>query len=835
MAIILSIYIAKKHIFVYFHLYLVFLFITRPHFNKLFIFEDRAFQIDKIHVFFTFTNKERGISKMNFKSFLGVILVLFVKICVLTSFENSTIDSLYIKLNLATSDTTKINILIEEIGAQYELISPDSAIAVYKEAIGLADKILGDRDLLKFDKQKNVLEYTVAKQKAVALRYLARNLTIKNIYSNALIRMQQSLEIYEKLNYQIEIAKSYNSIGYIHFLKGDYSPAMEFYLKAIKILKEKNEDKYLAKSYGLLANIFIKQGLYENALKYYLSSLKISEKLGNKNLISQCYTNIGIIHAKQKNFSQALEYYQKAIKMKESINDQIGTAYIYNNMGIIYKKMKNFDLAKEYYHKSLKLFQEAENDLNISACLNNLGLIETHLENYQLALNYYNESLKIKIENDDKYGKGLVYSSLAELHLTLHEKSNKKITYHLKRAEEFSLKSYKIANELKLLPLQKTTANLLRKIYQNLGDYEKSFEFTDIYIAKTDSLLSKEKTQALAEMESKYKIEKKELEIQNLHKENQLRKLEMTRSETIRNKQMQIIIVFIIGFLLIIIFVILLIRSSQQMKKTNKLLEEKNNEISSKKNKIKIQNIELSSKNKQLDELILTKDKFISILAHDLRNPFNIILGTTEVLSQNIDYFSKEKIATYCLSLHKTAQNTHNLFEELLEWALIQQNKVSYNPEKIVINPFITEVVNSAKTYSEPKNIKISAEIETVETIIADAKMLKTILRNLLINAIKFTQKGKEIKIFVDENHEGIVISVQDNGIGMNKETIDSLFKVDKTKSRVGTNGEKGTGFGLILCKEFIEKHNGKIWVKSEIDKGSQFYFLLPQSVVEVK
>lgn len=232
----------------------------------------------------------------------------------------------------------------------------------------------------------------------------------------------------------------------------------------------------------------------------------------------------------------------------------------------------------------------------------------------------------------------------------------------------------------------------------------------------------------------------------------------------------------------------------------------------------------------RLIELNATKDKFFSIIAHDLRNPFNSIIGFSNLLVRQIQEKDYEGFAKYATIIQNSSLRAMDLLLNLLEWSHSQTNTMVFNPEVIEIAPLINRVVELSNDSATQKNITIYTEITPNATIIADRAMIGTILRNLISNAIKFTNPNGEIVISVNQKQNELMITVADNGVGIKKEAIEKLFRIDASYKTTGTKNEQGSGLGLLLCKEFTEKHGGKIGVESEHGKGSKFYFTVPQN-----
>ena len=239
---------------------------------------------------------------------------------------------------------------------------------------------------------------------------------------------------------------------------------------------------------------------------------------------------------------------------------------------------------------------------------------------------------------------------------------------------------------------------------------------------------------------------------------------------------------------------------------------------------------QLKNQNKELKELNATKDKFFSIIAHDLRSPFSSMIGFSKLLNKNFDKYDQEKQKKFINMIDNGIQNTYKLLDNLLLWARSQKGKIEFNPKEINLYSLSDETHELLNQSIENKLIQFTNQINPNISVHADNEMLSIIIRNLISNAIKFTPKEGEIIINAKENNQDFVeVSVKDTGVGIPKEVKSKIFDISENTSTQGTENETGTGLGLILCKEFVEKHGGKIWVESEEEKGSEFIFTLPQ------
>ena len=275
--------------------------------------------------------------------------------------------------------------------------------------------------------------------------------------------------------------------------------------------------------------------------------------------------------------------------------------------------------------------------------------------------------------------------------------------------------------------------------------------------------------------------------------------------------------------------------NAAQLLDQNKTMHQLNSEISNLqreliREKITLQNTlrQLNQTNAALKELNISKDRFISILAHDLKSPFNGILGFLSLLTEDIHKYSIDEVEKIIHLINTSANNTYNLLEEILTWARAQSGKIPFDPKKQSLSDICSTIFENLNLTASTKNITIDYSTLNGTHIYADKDMIHAVLRNLVSNAIKFTNYGGAINIYAKQNNLNIEITISDNGIGISRNVVSKLFDISHKISTKGTANEKGTGLGLLLCKEFIEKHNGKIWVESKLGKGSDFKFTIP-------
>jgi len=236
----------------------------------------------------------------------------------------------------------------------------------------------------------------------------------------------------------------------------------------------------------------------------------------------------------------------------------------------------------------------------------------------------------------------------------------------------------------------------------------------------------------------------------------------------------------------------------------------------------------LKQTDQKLREAITAKDKFFSIIAHDLRNPFNAVIGFSAILRENLHELSTEKVSQYAGYLHEAARSAFLLLTNLLDWARSQTDQIKYEPEQMAISEIIQATFSVLSGESTKKSILLLNKVEDSVSVYADRNMISAVIRNLVSNAIKFTSRGGTVTAYAGTSGGMNSFTIEDTGVGIRKEDIEKLFRIDTKVSNPGTEKEEGSGLGLILCREFIEKNGGKIHVESEAGKGSRFTFTLP-------
>jgi len=271
-----------------------------------------------------------------------------------------------------------------------------------------------------------------------------------------------------------------------------------------------------------------------------------------------------------------------------------------------------------------------------------------------------------------------------------------------------------------------------------------------------------------------------------------------------------------------------LVEQNESMIQLNREISNLQRQLIKEKHTLEKTLVKLNQANADLNEANASKDKFFSIIAHDLKNPFNVLMGFSDLLLENLRKYDLDQIEEQVGYINKTTHQTYNLLEDLLLWSKSQLDKINFEPQRLIFRDVCQEVIINLLPQCQKKNIKVYIYDKEDVIVYADSNMLKTIIRNLLSNAIKFSFANSSIVVKIEKNQEKAIITVSDKGVGISIANQARLWKISEQYSTEGTEKEGGTGLGLLLCKDFVDKHDGKIWVESELGKGSDFMFSIP-------
>ncbi len=793
--------------------------------------------------------------KHNIVHVLRWLLLILIGITGFYPLQAQNLDSLRTLIRSRnTPDTAKVLTLVEYA---YELrrMLPDSSLLNAEQALALAEKI----------------NYT--KGKGRALRVIGISNYLRSEYKTALGFYEQSLQLSLQAKDVKNVANCYNNIGTIYHGQSELTKAVAIYQKSLYLREQIGDQRGIAQVYANLASIFQDQSQYEEALDQYQKSLAIYERLKDKEGVASSYRSIGTVHWNFGNSKEALRYFLVSLEMRKDMpDDKYGMAFLLNDLGNVYKERGNYEIALEYFFSALKIQEETGSKQGIAASYNNIGNIYRDQGNYEKALGYLTNSLKIKQEIGSKMGIANSYSEIGSLHMDRNElkeatanflksleirssvgdksgvalacsrlaqifiqtKDFPKALSFLERGLQISkqvksdpvvctlfigyatyynainnprlayddaIKAYAIADRMNNIEYMRSAVGQKLIAAEKLGKYKEALDDHKLFLKLNDSiedLNSIKKSLALEylfkEEKSKIEAEKKELEL---------------RADTERQKRITYTFAGV-AFAFIAIS-LLVFRSNRQNKKANKVLV--------------LQKQEIEKVNDDLAKADSIKNRLLSIISHDVRSPLNSLKGVLYLFNKNA--LSQEELKDATANVSDQVLHLNYFLDNLLRWSKSQMNEVEPDRQRLSVVSLVKDSVGLMSFSAKAKKLNVEVNVSEDLMIYADEEMIKCVLRNLLANAIKFCEENDSIRIFAQKAESFITISVEDTGIGIDPVQLPLLFGIAHLSTK-GTHDEVGTGLGLVLCKEFVEKNGGAISVTSELSKGSRFSFTVP-------
>ena len=571
-------------------------------------------------------------------------------------------------------------------------------------------------------------------------------------------------------------------------------------------LSEKNNFIWgIADAENWMGNVYSMLTDYNNAMDNYLKSLAKRELIGDQIGVASSYNNIAILHSEYSNFEKAIEYLNKAYEISEAHNDEESMGINMNNLSVMYMEIKDYENALKCGMEALEINEKLNITEGIANISTNLGDFYKFMNQYEKAKEYQRKALNIYLELDKLEGIIIAKTSIAEILI---------LENNLPQAKLLLIEALNNANQLGAKNLISLIHSNLAQLYELNYKYEEALFHFNVFHQLQDSIFQQNKANVIFEKQVIFETENQLKEIELLEKNKSLHKIEISKQKYIG---IFIIIISGISFAIIILSGLFV----QDRNRNSALIQAKN--------------IELYYSNKQIEEsrmelitLNSTKDKFFSIIAHDLINPFNSFIGLSEILYSNIDKLSNSDIKKYSSWIHTSAKNLFHLVQNLLHWSRSQVGKLNNSPKYLNLQDLVQELITLSESQIREKDIAITTNITKDTKVYADQDILSSILRNLIGNAIKFSHPGGKISLQVAEIGPLIKLSVEDSGIGIKNKDLKKLFSLKENFSSRGTNNEEGTGLGLILCKEFVEKIGGTLSIKSREGKGSIFSFTIP-------
>ncbi|MEN8155575.1 MAG: tetratricopeptide repeat-containing sensor histidine kinase [Bacteroidota bacterium] len=600
----------------------------------------------------------------------------------------------------------------------------------------------------------------------------------------------------------------YKSKGMIYQKKLVTDRSLLYYRKAYDAFIKLSETHEVGECALRMGNIYYDVANFSDAYFFYMQSLNAYEKSGDQLGIARMQNNLGIVAHDMGKLSEAERHYMNAREIYREIGLAVEESGALSNIGLIFYDKEQYDSALLYFDEVMERIHPDSVDSSVeryilSGVYNNTALAYSQMDEHQKALVFYRRGIKLAIQGDDIYNLGTAYTNLGSLYGELREKDSALFYLH---------RSLKIAQDRGFRHLELDAYEELSKLHARSGSYASAYNWLLRYDTVYKDLFNENQSEQIARLRTRYEQELKDREIEQLHSESQVQRM--------LNK------VFIVFIVVIIILVIIITVNLRSKKQANRMLAERNLQISSAVGK-------LSESEKELQRLNKSKDRIFTVVAHDLRNPVSAVAGFSELLYENFEQFPVETQKEYMLQIVHGTQRIQNLLENLLIWARSQMKAIKFNPESLLIKDLLDACAKELTVNLDHKKVTCQINATPACTVFADRAMINTVLRNLVMNAIKFSFPGGKIWITSHIEENMCHISVTDEGIGIQPEIQERLFDANEVVSSPGTTGESGSGLGLVICKEFMERNQGEIRVESEPGNGSSFIVSLPLSAPE--
>lgn len=577
----------------------------------------------------------------------------------------------------------------------------------------------------------------------------------------------------------------------------------EFCQQLLLVSQARSDSANILTGYTNVGGIYSSLGEIDKALVNYYRALEMATWLGDSLKMCTGLNNVGNMHYYLGEFDNSIRYFLELIELAErqGYDDKLASAYL--NISNPYYDKGDLKLCEQYLRKALDLAERIGDDIVQSYALGNLADQYRQEGRIQQAIDYQSRGLAIEERNNDNIAMIDSHGVLAGCYASLGNAT--KTSFHFQKAETIALS---IGSKKKLSDLYKDGMRAFAK----LSDFARAYEVSLKYQQVSDSIYNADRYNLVAEMREKFETAQKEQQISSLEEESKISALE------IQQRRSQNLVLIIAAALLVLVLVFISVFLAQTKKSKREV--DKRNETITKINK---------ALNKSQDELIAsntTKDKFFAIIAHDLRGPITSMQGIGRMLAYYNRKGDETKINQLIEQVDQSASSVNHLLDNLLKWALAQTNGLNFQPTEINMTVLMEEIRIIFQEAFTAKQMELVINQDEEHWVEADSNMISTVIRNLVSNALKFSPLGGLVSVNLIKNDHQIKIEVADSGAGMPQETIEKVFKDQPVESTRGTSDEKGTGLGLVLCREFVRMHGADLVIESS-PKGTSISFEL--------
>jgi signal transduction histidine kinase len=558
-----------------------------------------------------------------------------------------------------------------------------------------------------------------------------------------------------------------------------------------------------AESWRLLGNTYEMVGDFGNMLSSYHQSADIAEKIGNRRLAAKATSNIALFEMQDGEYDQAQQLMEQVMAICLSNGDSALAEIDNSHLSELAFRRHQYDQALQYAQRALQTARAFRNESDIAGytddeakALAGMGEVRQALELYRQSLAYYtraNDGLEIITTQ----------TLMAQAYLQLKD---------FRQSLHYAQLSLEGSRSLRRQRLIRESAKALADVYEAAGDDKNALHYFKLYKDFSDSLFNDESHKRLLAVAAGYDFDKKESRLRAEQAETDAHYQQTLRKDAVKIS-VTVLVIVILSLLAFILF-----RSRYVNRRVNHLLREKNEKIEEQKETLEQQAVQLLLNNRQ-------KDKLFSIIAHDLRGPLNSLKGLMDLLKEK--RLSEEEINAIMNEFRRNVDQSAELVGNLLVWASSQLDGIAANPVVLPLKPLVQDILALFSHQARQKNILLGEELHPAVCVVADKDMLQVVIRNLVSNAVKFCRPGDSVTVSCTYSGSEVEICVADTGIGLKEESLDKIRRKESFTS-YGTAKEKGTGLGMLLCREFAEANHGRFRIESEWGNGCRCYCSLP-------
>lgn len=651
-----------------------------------------------------------------------------------------------------------------------------------------------------------------------------------------------------KTNYEYGLFNSYNLKGILYWISNDLDKALEQYKLALKYANSAEDLRRRAVALSNIGLVYSNNYMIDSAIYYFEQTIQYSEENNVEDMHTKALFDLSNLYLNQDNYSETARYLFKVRDVLEISEDSLLLMYVYSTFGILYSKVNEFELSLYNYNKAIELDHYLGEVDNIANNYINIGeLFFSLANNYDSAVYYYRKAISVALPHNKRYielsasiNQGNVFlkkmqldsakyyyqSALGDTLIQKYQHMEAAVTVNLglyyyykndlNNSRLFTESGYDMVDKLGILRYKKNALELMTSLDSASGRFQEALQHYKSFHIISDSLQASKASNEIAILEFEKYLEQQKHSNQLLINENKLKGT--------------LIWISLLAIFILLILIYFLFRNRVKIKRLLEQLSDRHIELQTLNEELTVTNEVLNQQQEQLKELNIAKDKFFSILGHDLKSPFNSLLGLISLINKDWKVISDEKKQQLLQSLYTSSEKTYHLLEDLLNWGKAQQGLIKYEPEIFQLYPRIQVITDLFEAQLKNKKQQLTINVSPEITINTDIRLFSQILQNFVDNAIKYTHKRGSITIEAETIKGKINLCVIDTGIGIPNEEISSLFNLDSDFNRPGTDNEKSSGMGLILSKEYAELMNAKLTVNSIEEKGSKFCLIIDTS-----